>query len=241
MGTLFDIRRITTTNCMMKFIFFLVFFVGLAAARSISYENDYINRGSIRQTTLKINRRPRMIAPRRTPCTIPPTMYRRPVRRTIPCNYQVRTMSPCQTNNLISNMKQIQMKQMTPCQYPFVSSCTNIKTIQPCQMKTIQPCQMKTIQPCELKTISNCELQRFLPCVAPKSTEEPCTTTTTPCPTTTTAPCTTTVPCTTTTFPCIESTTVSTPEVFIDPVPEPKPELVIRTLANIVEVAQPDN
>merc|ERR1739838_1251647 len=127
-------------------------------------------------------------------------------------------MSPCQTNNLISNMK-----QMTPCQYPFVSSCTNMKTIQPCQMKTIQPCQMKTILPCELKTISDCELQRFLPCVAPKSTEEPCTTTTTPCPTTTTAPCTTTTtPCTT--------TTVSTPEVFIDPVPEPKPELVIRTL-----------
>merc|ERR1739838_1215137 len=239
MGTLFDIRRITTTNSMMKFIFFLTFFVGLAAARSFSYENDYINRGSIRQTTLKINRRPRMISPRRIPCTIPPTMYRRPVRRTIrrrpvrtycrtnPCNYQVRTMSPCQTNNLISNMK-----QMTSCQYPFVSSCTN--------MKTIQPCQRKTILPCELKTISDCELQRFLPCVAPKSTEEPCTTTTTPCPTTTTAPCTTTTtPCTTTTAPCLESTTVSTP--VVDPVPEPKPELVIRTLANIVEVAQPDN
>merc|ERR1739838_833934 len=240
MGTLFDIRRITTTNCMMKFIFFLAFFVGLAAARSFSYENDYINRGSIRQTTLKINRRPRMIAPRRTPCTIPPTMYRRPVRRTIrrrpvrtyrrtsPCNYLVRTMSPCQTNNLISNLK-----QMTPCQYQFVSSCTNMKTIQPCQMKTIQPYQMKTI--------SDCELQRFLPCVPPKSTEEP-RTTTTPCPTTTTtAPCTTTVPCTTTTLPCLETTTVSTPEVSVDPVPEPKPELVIRTLANIVEVAQPDN
>merc|ERR1739838_38939 len=234
---------------MMKCIFFLAFFVGLAAARSFSYENDYINRGSIRQTTLKINRRPRMVAPHRTPCTIPPTMYRRPVRRTIrrrpvrtyrrtsPCNYQVRTMSPCQTNNPISNMK-----QMTPCQYPFVSSCTNMKTIQPCQMKTIQPCQMKTIQPCQMKTISNCELQRFLPCVAPKSTEEPCTTITTPCTTTTAAPCTTTtVPCTTTTEPCLESTTVSTPEVSVDPVPEPKPELVIRTLANIVEVAQPDN
>merc|ERR1739838_1048179 len=182
MGTLFDIRRITTTNSMMKFILFLAFFVGLAAARSFSYENDYINRGSIRQTSLNINRRPRMVAPCRTPCTIPPTIYRRPVRRTNrrrpvrtyrrtnPCNYQVRTMSPCQTNNLISNMKQIQMKQMTPCQYPFVSSCT-----------------------------------------------------------------------TTTTAPCLESTTVSTPEVFVDPVPEPKPELVIRTLANIVEVAQPDN
>merc|ERR1739838_625243 len=174
-----------------------------------------------------------MIAPRRTTCTIPPTMYRRPVRKTIrrrpvrtyrrtsPCHYQVRTMSPCQTNNLISSMK-----QMTPCQLPFVPSCTN----------------MKTIQPCQLKTISDCELQRFLPCVAPKSTEEPCTTTTTPCPTTTAAPCTTTtVPCTTTTEPCLESTTVSTPEVSVDPVPEPKPELVIRTLANIVEVAQPDN
>merc|ERR1739838_1236678 len=185
MGTLFDIRRITTTNSMMKFIFFLAFFVGLAAARSFSYENDYINPGSIRQTSLKINRLPRIVAPCRTPCTIPPTMYRRPVRRTIrrrpvrtyrrtrPCNYQVRTMSPCQTNNLIRNMKQIQMKQVTPCQYPFVSSCTNIKTIQPCQMKTIQPCQMKTI--------SDCELQRFLPCVAPKSTVEPCTIITTPC------------------------------------------------------------
>merc|ERR1739838_832895 len=195
MGTLFDIRRITTTNCMMKFIFFLAFFVGLAAARSFSYENDYINRGSIRQTSLKINRRPRMIAPRRTACTIPPTMYRRPVQRTIrrrpvrtyrrtsPCNYHVRTMSPCQTNKFVGNIKQIQMKQMTPCQYPFVSSCTNMKTIQPCQMKTIRPCQMKIIQPCELEVISDFELQKLFPCVAPSSVEEPCQTiTTTPCP-----------------------------------------------------------
>merc|ERR1739838_708007 len=90
---------------MMKFIFFLAFFVGLTAARSFSYENDYINRGSIRQTSLKINRRPRMIAPRRTPCTIPPTMYRRPVRtcrRTSPCHYQF------QKQNLNSSLEHSQ-------------------------------------------------------------------------------------------------------------------------------------